>query len=438
MAIGHHAVRLPLRDRVRGALEHIFEGVAHKDFAVCVGDCPQWRPPDSGPPRFRLRFASPEVLRRVFLHPGELSLGEAYIHGELEVQGSLFSAFDLIDDLLARARTRTVKEQMLLAAWLLQLPARTSEYVFRLPSLSGVKHSRPRDQQAIAYHYELPAEFFSVWLDSAMVYSCAYFRRAEDSLELAQQQKMELVCRKLRLRPGQRMLDLGCGWGGLVIHAAQRPGVHATGVTLSAAQARWAQSRIAALGLENQCRVVHADYRAITQTGEWDAVASVGMFEHVGEANLGPAMQQVYRLLRPGGAFLLHGITRKFDQPLSRGSFSTRYVFPDGELEPVSMQLQAAEGVGFEIRDVENLREHYALTCRHWLDRLTGRRAEALQHVDLLRFRIWELYLAGSVHQFENGTISLHQSLLVRPGASGESGLPLTREDWYPARSEVV
>ena len=373
MAIGHHAVRLPLRDRVERCFEYIFEGVAHKDFAVCVGDYPPWQLPDSGPPRFRLRFASPEVLRRVFLRPGELSLGETYIRGELEVEGSLLSAFDMVDDLLARARTRTVKEQMVLAARLLPLGARTSGHDFRLPRFSGVKHSRSRDQQAIAYHYDLPPEFFSLWLDSAMVYSCAYFRRAEDSLELAQRQKMELVCRKLRLRPGHRMLDLGCGWGGLVIHAAQRHGVHATGVTLSAAQARWAQSRIAALGLEDLCTVVHADYRTVTQTGEWDAVASVGMFEHVGEGNLRPGMQQVYRLLRPGGAFLLHGITRKFDQPLSRDSFSTRYVFPDGELEPVSMQLQAAEGVGFEIRDVENLREHYALTCRHWLDRLTGR-----------------------------------------------------------------
>ncbi|MBV8267398.1 MAG: class I SAM-dependent methyltransferase [Planctomycetaceae bacterium] len=373
------------------------------------------------------------MLRRVFLRPGQLSLAEAYIHGELEVEGSLLAAFDLVDDLLAAARSRALREKTALAARLLTLPARTRGYGFRRPSFSGIKHSRPRDQQAIAYHYELPAEFFSLWLDSAMVYSCAYFRRAEDDLELAQQQKMELVCRKLRLRTGQRMLDLGCGWGGLVIHAAQRHGVHATGVTLSAAQARWAQSRIAALGLEDLCRVVHADYRTFTHTGEWDAVASVGMFEHVGESNLRPAMRQVYRLLRPGGSFLLHGITRRFDQPLSRDSFSTRYVFPDGELEPVSMQLQAAESVGFELRDVENLREHYALTCRHWLDRLTGRRAEALQHVDVLKFRIWELYLAGSVHQFEHGIINLHQSLLVRPGVSGESGLPLTREDWYLA-----
>jgi cyclopropane-fatty-acyl-phospholipid synthase len=433
MAIGFHSVGDRVTGRVSAALERIFEGTSRKDFAVRVGDMLEWRPPDAEPPKYTFVIAQPHLLRRVFLQPTELSLGEAYIHGELDLEGSLVDAFGLVDDILGRPRT--IKEQMVLAARLMALPSGPVGRVRGAPKVSGARHSPQRDRQAIAYHYDLPPEFYALWLDPAMVYSCAYFRRPEDDLATAQEQKLALVCRKLRLKPGQRMLDLGCGWGGLVIHAAKRHGVHATGVTLSDAQARRAQARIATLGLADRCRVIHGDYRMFTPTGDWDAVATVGMFEHVGEANLPRAMQQVYGLLKPGGAFLLHGITRRFDQPIPRDSFAARYVFPDGELVPINTLLRAAESVGFELRDVEELREHYSLTCRHWLDRLTARRTEALAYVDETTFRIWRLYLAGSVHQFEIGTIHLHQSLLVKPDAAGRSGVPLTREDWYRERT---
>ncbi len=434
MSIDLRSVRKPVSDQVEEALERIFEGASRKDFAVRVGDLLEWQPPGAAPPRVTFVIAGPHLMRRLFLRPRQMRLGEAYIRGELDVEGSLLDAFDLVDDILARPRTLT--EQVSLAARLAMLPSGPGGHVRREPRLPGARHSPERDQRAITYHYDLPAEFYSLWLDPAMVYSCAYFRQPKDDLATAQEQKLELVCRKLRLRPGCKMLDLGCGYGGLVIHAAQRYGVHATGVTLSEAQASWAQARIAALGIEQRCQVIHGDYRDLPATGRWDAVASVGMFEHVGEANLLRAIQQVHDLLRPGGAFLLHGITCRFDQRLTSDSFAARYVFPDGELEPIGAMIGAAESAGFELRDVESLREHYALTCRRWLDRLISRHTEALAYVDETAFRIWSLYLAGSIHQFENGTINLYQSLLVRPDRAGRSGLPLTREDWYQVQEE--
>lgn len=265
-----------------------------------------------------------------------------------------------------------------------------------------------------------------------MVYSCAYFLSPEDSLNQAQEQKLEHICRKLRFRPVQRLLDIGCGWGGLVIFAAERYGVEALGITLSQPQADLANERIAHAGLADRCRVEVRDYREVNEVHGYDALASVGMFEHVGESRLETYFQQAWRLLRPGGLFLNHGITRRATDQRRRGrSFSDEYVFPDGELTPISTSLHIAEKVRFEVRDVESLREHYAMTLRHWVRRLEAHHEQALQFVDEPTYRVWRLFMSGSAHGFASGRLNAHQTLLVKPGPEGQSGLPLTRADLY-------
>jgi cyclopropane-fatty-acyl-phospholipid synthase len=255
----------------------------------------------------------------------------------------------------------------------------------------------------------------------------------DDDLDTAQGRKLEYICRKLRLRPGERLLDIGCGWGGLVLYAAQHFGVDAYGITLSEPQAELAQQRIQQAGLAERCRVEVRDYRDVNSPDSFDKIVSVGMFEHVGEALLRTYFQQAWRVLRPGGVFLNHGIARNMAVPaLLKDSFALHYVFPDGELVPISATLRAAEESGFEVRDVESLREHYMLTLRHWVRRLEEHADEARRLTGDVTYRIWRLYMSGAAHGFRTGTSNIYQALLAKP-AQGESGLPLTRADWYRA-----
>ena len=264
-----------------------------------------------------------------------------------------------------------------------------------------------------------------------MVYSCGYFQTPSDDLDLAQRQKLDYICRKLRLKPGEKLLDIGCGWGGLVIHAARDYGVQALGVTLSERQLGFARERILQEGLAERCEVRLLDYRDVEGSGAYDKLASIGMVEHVGSSRLREYFQHAYRLLRSGGVFLNHGIGRAGNRPApQRPTFTDVYVFPDGELVPLATTLQAAEEEGFEVRDLENLREHYALTLHHWLRRLEGHAEEARRVADEVKYRIWRLYLAGSEYYFRSGKLDLYQTLLVKNDV-GRSGLPLTREDWY-------
>jgi cyclopropane-fatty-acyl-phospholipid synthase len=263
-----------------------------------------------------------------------------------------------------------------------------------------------------------------------MVYSCAYFRQAGDTLDLAQENKLDYICRKLRLRPGERLLDIGCGWGGLILHAAKTFGARALGITLSEPQAELANERIRAEGLEDRCRAEVRDYRDLEQPESFDKLVSVGMFEHVGEKLLPEYFRRAWRLLRPGGAFLNHGIAENFHKPNRGESFVDKYVFPDGELVPISVTLRAAEDAGWEVRDLESLREHYALTLHSWVQRLEQQAASARQIVGEVTYRIWRLYMAAGAHRFRTGWLNLYQALLVKPDG-GESRLPLIREDWY-------
>lgn len=265
-----------------------------------------------------------------------------------------------------------------------------------------------------------------------MLYSCAYFQTAEDGLEIAQEHKLDYICKKLRLRDGESFLDIGCGWGALVTHAAAHYGVRARGITLSEAQAEVARQRIRDMGLENRCQVDVIDYRDLKTDRQFDKIASIGMFEHVGEEHLTEYFAQTWHLLQRGGAFLNVGIAASEGYQREGPSFIDRYVFPDGDLVPLNITLGAAEKNAFEVKDVENLREHYALTLHHWVRRLEDHAEQARRLTDDTIYRTRRLYMAASAHRFRSGNMNLYQTLLVKP-LNGKSATPLTRADWYCA-----
>jgi cyclopropane-fatty-acyl-phospholipid synthase len=402
---------------------------------VRLWDGTRW--PDERPRAATLVLRNPGALRAMFRAGTELALSEAYLYDDFDVEGDIESIFGLPGAKRASGAKRAYTWLQKLAAFsrLSRLPKtdRRPRTAGRGPArLSGRRHSVERDRAAIRYHYDVSNEFYRLFLDSRMVYSCGYFAEPGDELESAQLAKLDLICRKLRLKPGQRLLDIGCGWGGLVMHAAERFGVDATGITLSRPQTELAAGRIEGAGLAKTCRVLHLDYREVAEDRPWDAIVSVGMFEHVGGDMLGAYFRKAARLLARGGVFLNHGIASRVSDPYVRGpSFSNSYVFPDGETLPIHVTLRSAEEAGFEVRDVESLREHYALTLRHWVRRLEAGHEEALRHVDEPTYRVWRLYLAGSAYGFATGRLNVYQALLALPDARGESGLPLTREDWY-------
>jgi cyclopropane-fatty-acyl-phospholipid synthase len=383
-------------------------------------------------PRFTLVLKHPGALCDMFLSPSELTLAESYIFDDFDIEGDIEAAFELASYLLARGR-RGLSQRPHLACVLRQLPAKQQTRVDRQPAtLLGSIHSKARDRRAISFHYDLAPEFFALWLDQRMIYSCAYFATEEESdLDRAQCRKLDYICRKLRLRPGDRLLDIGCGWGGLLIHAAGHYGVRALGITLSVRQAAVARQRIRDSGLNERCRVEVCDYRDLELDQQFDKIASVGMFEHVVEAQLPEYFSRALRLLRPGGAFLNTGIAASATDHREEGpSFIDRYVFPDGELVPLNASLGAAERSGFEVRDVESLREHYALTLHHWVRRLEAHAVEARRIIDETTYRIWRLYMAASADRFRSARLNLYQTLLAKP-LNGKSGMPLTRADWY-------
>lgn len=417
-------------------LRDLFKDEALQKVGVRLWDGTRW--PDDHPRPTTLVLNHPGALRSMFLPGTEVGLGEAYLYNDFDVEGNLEAVFSLADELVQDVSGTLQKLRA--ARDLLRLPAGPEHPKSRRgpANVKGKRHSIERDRQAVTYHYDVSNDFYSLFLDKNLVYSCAYFQTPDEALDPAQERKLDYICRKLRLRPGQRLLDIGCGWGGLVIHAAKHYGVDATGITLSQPQAELANERIAKAGLSDRCRVLVRDYREMNEAGAYDALANVGMFEHVGEKMLPTYFSHAWDLLKPGGVFLNHGITRRFDTPAhNERSFSDAYVFPDGELTPISLSLHVAEEAGFEVRDVESLREHYMLTLRRWVARLEEHHDQALQYVDEPTYRVWRLFMSGSVYGFDVGRLNLHQALLVRPGEDGRSGLPLTRADWYLDRKAV-
>jgi cyclopropane-fatty-acyl-phospholipid synthase len=394
-------------------------------FAIHLWDGGELPPPGGSEPVGVLVVRSARALEYLLREPNELGAGRAWVRGDLDLEGDLDRA------LAAAATLPPVGLGLRDRLAVLAAAGRLGALRLRPPPPpaaearpSGRLHSLRRDRGSVTHHYDVSNAFYRLVLGPTMVYSCAYFASPGESLEAAQERKLDLVCRKLRLAEGEGLLDVGCGWGSLVLHAAQRYGVRALGITLSEPQAELARERIAAAGLADRCEVRVQDYRELDD-GPYDKIASVGMVEHVGSAKLDEYARTLRRLLRPGGLLLNHGITRSVERPWNGRSFVARFVFPDGELESVATVAAALERAGLELRDVESLREHYALTLRRWVANLAAARERAIAEAGAERERIWRLYMTGSAHAFERGDISVHQLLASAPGAS--HGLPLRR-----------
>ena len=381
---------------------------------------------------------SPRALRRLVTAPNELGLGRAYVAGEIDLEGDIFTVLDLSD----RLDELKVSPAQILAGLRIMGP-RALKPLAPPPEearLSGPRHSKARDAAAIAHHYDVSNEFYRIVLGPSMTYSCAVWSDETTTLEAAQAAKYELVCNKLGLQPGMRLLDIGCGWGGMILHAAQHHGVRAVGATLSARQAEHAAKRIADAGLTDRVEVRCIDYRDI-DGGPYDAISSIGMFEHVGWTQLGEYFSRCSDLLVPGARFLNHGISEppfEYANPVARVAselrarygrglgrdFFNRYVFPDGELHEVGLVVSAIQRSGLEVRHVESLRDHYALTLRRWLANLEAGWDDAVHEAGEARARVWRLYIAASAHGFEYNQIQIHQVLATK-SANGVSGMPL-------------
>ena len=393
-----------------------------------------------GTPRFTLVCKTPRVVRSMVLGRDPLRLAEAYFREDIDVEGDFFAALALKDDLHTIRLSPRHRLGALIAALRLRSPGgRPSGRAPRHASLHGpavLEHSKTANRAAIQFHYDVSNEFYALWLDEAMVYSCAYFERPGDGLEKAQRAKLDHICRKLQLQAGDRFLDIGCGWGALIIHAARHYGVRAHGVTLSERQLELARRRITEAGLEDRVTVGLQDYRDLQGDSVYDKVASVGMFEHVGLKNLPVYFSTVHRLLKPSGLFLNHGITHDVEgwSKTSSTEFINRYVFPDGQLDTVSNIQRGMERARFEIADVEALRPHYALTLRHWVSRLEEKHAQALRHVSESTFRVWRLYMAACALEFESGEIGVYQ-VLASKRATGAASQALTRRHMYPVHA---
>ncbi len=377
--------------------------------------------------RFELRVNAPFALRAAFSPPLSLRPGEAFVEDWIDVDGDLETGIDVLERSTERLSSIDLA-RMAAAMARLPRPPRASGPA----RLTGAVHSKTRDAAAIGFHYDQPVELYASFLDPQLVYSCAYWDDGVTTLEAAQRAKLAYSLDKLRIAPGSELLDIGCGWGALVIAAAQR-GIRALGITLSQRQYEEARRRVAALGLGGLARIERVDYRDLGDR-QFDAVASIGMVEHVGRERLDEYFAVAYRALRPGGLFLNHGITgQSRDGKGIRlvNDFVGRYVFPDGDLLPIATVLRSAESAGFEVRDVENLREHYARTLRAWVANLQKNRAAAIDATDERTERVWRLYMTGSARNFTLGRMGLAQTLLAKPLPDGASRIPATRRDLY-------
>jgi cyclopropane-fatty-acyl-phospholipid synthase len=424
------SVLSPASATTRDFLDRLFAKRPLTQVSFRLWDGTVWPDRESRPATVVLNH--PGALRSMLAGGTAKGLAEAYLRNDFDVEGDMEQAIEVAVALEDRP-----------VGWLAALtdhyrlmqlpPADHPPETVRTATLHGAQHSPERDRQAVSFHYDLSNDFYRLWLDSRMIYSCAYFTDERNDLDSAQEAKLAYLCRKLRLRPGHQLLDIGCGWGGLAIHAAREHHVQVVGVTLSEQQATLAVERAREAGVSGRVRIELADYREVrAPAGGFDAIVSVGMAEHVGRERLPEYFQTAARLLKPGGVFLNHAIGegRKADR-FHGPSFVDAHVFPDSDIPPLPVVTAAAATAGLEVRDVENLREHYVLTLRHWVRRLEAAHDAALTFVDEPTYRIWRLYLGGSAHGFAHGDLVVYQTLLAKPDDEGHARLPLTRDDWY-------
>jgi cyclopropane-fatty-acyl-phospholipid synthase len=420
------------------ALAEVFERIAGPDAPVAFRAYDGSRVGAADSP-VTITVKSPVAVSYLAQAPGALGLARAYVSGHLDVDGDMYTALSRL--------TRVQRTEMSLgeklgllrslggtkALWP-RIPPPPQEVRVNRRWMSGRRHTRGRDASAISHHYDVSNTFYEWVLGPSMAYTCACYPSQDATLEQAQATKFDLVARKLALKPGMRLLDVGCGWGGMVMHAAREYGVQALGVTLSAEQASWAQAAIKERGLSDLAEVRHLDYRDVPETG-FDAVSSIGLSEHIGKAELPGYFGYLYGKLVPGGRLLNHCITRPDNTGPARvpGGFIYRYVFPDGELEGPGYLMSLMHDAGFEVRHEENLREHYAMTLQGWCANLDEHWDEAVAEVGEGTARVWRLYMAGSRLGFEQNVVQLHQMLAVKLAADGSARMPL-RPDWEPAR----
>ncbi|WP_431992833.1 class I SAM-dependent methyltransferase [Streptomyces albogriseolus] len=405
-----------------------------------------WDGSQAGPPEAPvLVVRNRRALRRLLFKPGELGLARAWVAGDLTIDGDLYTALDLLAGIVwerdedARTLAQSLRDPEFRSA-VRRLFAMAGPPLPPAPPREEVRrprrglHTKRSDKRAISHHYDVGNEFYEIVLGPSMVYSCAYWPAPppEGTLEQAQHDKLELVARKLALRPGQRLLDVGCGWGSMAIHAAREHGVNVVGITLSQEQAAYARKRIAEEGLTDRVEIRVQDYRDVAD-GPYDAISSIGMAEHVGSERYLEYATVLHRLLTPGGRLLNHQIARRPQRDESSyqvDEFIDAYVFPDGELAPLGTTVSLLERAGFEVRDVESIREHYALTLRRWVVNLEADWARAVALTGPGRARVWQLYMAASALAFERNRIGVNQVVAVRTPASGASAMPLRARVW--------
>jgi cyclopropane-fatty-acyl-phospholipid synthase len=423
------------------ALADVFEKMAGPDAPVEFRAYDGSASGTAGAP-VRITIRSPVAVSYLAQAPGSLGLARAYVSGHVDVDGDMYTALVRMSQ-VQRGQLDLAERLRLLAelggpkVLLPRVPPPPQEVRVRRRWLGGHRHSKDRDANAISHHYDVSNTFYEWVLGPSMAYTCACYPHEDASLEEAQDYKHELVARKLGLEPGMRLLDVGCGWGGMVRHAAREHGVKTLGVTLSAQQAAWGQRAIEAEGLSGLAEIRHLDYRDVPETG-FDAVSSIGLTEHIGKAKLPGYFAFLLGKLKPGGRLLNHCITRPDNSVPARavGGFINRYVFPDGELEGPGHLVSVMNSAGFEIRHEENLREHYARTLAAWGANLDGHWAEAVAEVGQGTARVWRLYMAASRLGFDRNVVELHQILGVKLQAPGVSGMPL-RPNWEMAAAPV-
>ena len=413
-------------DRTLAILQTLFGQRYAREFAIELWD--GTRVDATGARLFTLRINAPFALRAAFAPPFDLGPGRAFVEKWIDIDGDIEAAIQTMEGAMAVFPRLALPKMIAQLLLLPKAPPAADDGV----RLEGRRHSKKRDAAAIGFHYDQPIAFYRSFLDSRMVYSCGYWDDGVQTLDDAQVAKIDYILRKVRLRPGERLLDIGCGWGALVVRAAQQFGAHALGVTLSRGQHEEAQRRIAEAGVADKVRVELRDYRDLR--GEtFDKIVSVGMVEHVGRERLATYFRTAYDALRDGGLFLNHGITQQSrdGKGYRVSGVMDRYVFPDGDLVSVDATLRGAEAVGFEVRDVENLREHYAKTLRAWYANLEIRRDEIIAATDERTYRIWKIYMAGSASNFWRGQMGLIQTLLAKTEGGGPARVPATRRDLH-------